>query len=205
MSGFGDGTGWSSERGETPGYSGSGGNAGSGSSGKGASGNGSVTRINNNIGDEAARRQRINPKNFSGYILTTDGEIMGITANGIDLGDAYGVNLGYPVGSTATAGGGRVNAPGGTVSYNVDISDAKVVSLHKIISDNALWANMTASGTRITNARQKTENAKAELALINDTRKKQPEASVLKEAARFVFDFHKIVFDRFGIKAKKNF
>ncbi len=199
MNGYGDGTNWSSERGNGTGYSGSQGNAGNGA---GSSSNGKAygggLSVNPKIGEKQAKKLGINPAEFVGYTLGINGELIGITKH--NLGDAYGVNLGYPEESTLSPGQQNNSAPGGSVPYNLDISDARVTALKKIIQKNARLANSTQSGTSITAARQATLKAKLELSIIMEARKLQPSYSDLQDGIRLVTDFYKNLSERISAR-----
>lgn len=96
--GQGDGTGWSSERGNGPAPGGgSHGNAGN-NNGSTGSGNGMTNpalsvAVNKTVGDNLVRSFGMDPKQFVGYFLREDGHVLGITT--YSLGDAYGVDLGF--------------------------------------------------------------------------------------------------------------
>lgn len=205
MSGYGDGTGWSSERGETPGYSGSMGNSGNKN---GHTGQGNKidpqNSINRSIGEKISRRNGINPNIFYTYTLSIDGEILGITKTSVITGsNPYAVNLGYPRPNDIPNGNSSANAPGGSVPYDVDISASRIIALNKKISDNVPLLNMGQSGRRITNARIETINARAELALILDSQKKQSKATEVQDAIKFTTEFYNIVTDKYGTKASE--
>lgn len=137
--GQGDGTSWSSERGNGPapggGSKGNSGNreiGGSISSGKSGSFVGSSV-LTKELGAKMARSLGLSTKDFASYIIREDGHVLGITT--YSLGDAYGVDLGLATPSSTANGtisvlNGTPNAPS---TYNGDISDARVATLKKII------------------------------------------------------------------------
>lgn len=186
------------------GYGGSTGNAGN-NSGSGKSSNGGAYNgafsVARNVGDAQARKAGINPADFVAYTLGTNGEILGITS--YSLGGPYSVNLGCPEMSTVPAGSQNTTAPGGTVPYNMDISDSRIAELNKVIADNASLVNSGQSGTRITAARQATLKAKIELAVIMEARKVQPPEPELQDGIRLVADFYSTLASRYSIKASE--
>lgn len=184
--GPGDGTGWSSERGNEPapggGSSGHGGDRDSGgSSGKGNSGRTSVSRA---IGDKVARGFGINPADLTAYYINEDGDLIGIAI----FGGGYSVVLGPAPAEAFTGKGNNASnhgeQPNGIPGYRGDISDARIATLNKIIADNARFANSTQSGRRITKARKDTRQAQAELAVINTVRKQKAEKQAAEAKAK---------------------
>ncbi|MGC0990073.1 colicin-like pore-forming protein [Pantoea agglomerans] len=189
--GQGDGTSWSSERGNGPAPGGgSQGNAGNHDSSNG-SGTGSAvgsTGVNQSVGDNLARSLGLNPKDFAAYFLREDGQVVGITT--YSLGDAYGVVLGFaqlPGGGNSGNGAGTPNA---TSTYQGDVSDARVAALYKILADNRALATSTQAGTRITKAKQAMIAAKKELAIIDYTLQgRAQQNTAVADAIKFTADF----------------
>ncbi len=144
----------------------------------------------------------INPADFIGYTLGINGEILGITM--YPLGDAYGVNLGYPTETTVSPGSQNNAAPGGYVPYNLDISDARITALKNVIKKNARLANSTQTGISITAARQATLKAKLELSIIVEARKSQPSYADLQDGIRLVTEFYKNLSERMGVRASSH-
>ncbi|WP_051937152.1 cell envelope integrity protein TolA [Erwinia sp. 9145] len=197
--GPGDGTNWSSERGNEPAPGGgSQGNAGNrDNSGSGGNKGGSVSNELRTAGDARARSHGINPQIFSFYYIDGDGHILGVNPN-----SSVGLNGDFSVGRVDLGlapqsllrdkdSNDKVNDKNiysGNYSigavYKGDISAARIASLEKVISENALWANSTQSGQRITQARQKTRAAKAELAMINFVREQQAAVTQAIAAAK---------------------
>ncbi|MEW5291134.1 colicin-like pore-forming protein [Erwinia papayae] len=200
MSNFGDGTGWSSERGDSSGYSGSTGNSGNreSNSGNDSNTNGYMAELSRLVAQETSKSKGIPLNSFSVYVYSTDGEVIGIPDQNPKPGDSYGVNLGYPPPSTSNGSSGNSEAPGGSVSYNLDLSDANIASLKNTIAVNEPMANSSQSGTRITAARNAVRRSKAEIAVIEDTRKKLPPDSEIQEAIKFTTDFYSVLTDKFS-------
>ncbi len=182
--GKGDGTGWSSERGNEPSPGGgSKGNAGNHDKGKGSTsgkGSGTTPGISRSVGDALALKAGLNPGDFTGYFINADGNAIGISP--LVGGDAFGVNLGPAPANPAVGGGNSGNGNSANtlnpfnaviVTFKGDTSDARIAALNKIIADNARMANSGQAGQRIRNAVKATKQAKAELALINAARKQK--------------------------------
>jgi len=155
----GDGTSWSSERGNSAGYGGSTGNSGGNgsSSGNGLS-NTQGTPVNKDVAAKMARLAGVDTSYIIGYFLDSDGRVIGIDTR--ISGDAYGVAIGY----LAPAPNGHdisnnKDAPGGYVPYGFDASESRKKELRRVIAKNARLANSTQSGISITKARQVTGKA----------------------------------------------
>lgn len=199
----GDGTSWSSERGNSAGYSGSTGNSGGkgSSSGNGLS-NTQGTPVNKDVAAKMARLAGIDTSHIIGYFLDSDGRVIGIDTQ--ISGDAYGVVIGYlaPTPKGRDVSNNR-DAPGGYVPYGFDASESRKIELRRIIAKNARLANSTQSGISITKARQVTGKAQMELALIDMYNKQKPSEPDLINAVRITTDFYKEVAGKLGERAAK--
>lgn len=208
--GKGDGTGWSSERGDGPAPNGgntSSGNGGSSSSSgeKGGKTGSYGPPVSKALGDALATSLGIDPSSITGYYTDVDGNVIGIST--LVGGDIFGVDLGpAPAGTPPKSGHdpyksvSKNNSYWGDIKYKGDTSNARIAELNKIIQDNALYANMNQSGQRITTARRKTKLAQGELGLINDARKTETEA--LTKASELISDIGEKVSNYAGEKYK---
>lgn len=171
------------------------GNGGGNGSSKNKGGlNGATSNnISRNIGDALAKRNGINPTDFTGYFLSADGNVIGISPK--VGGDALGVNLGpQPNITTGNGGGSKFNGSIGG-AYQGDTSEARKAALIQTVKDNQYWANSTQSGRRITKARQEIAKAQGELAQINYTRED------IANAAKITSDFFQEVTQKYSEKA----
>ncbi|MGV2880104.1 alveicin A bacteriocin toxin [Pantoea vagans] len=210
--GVGDGTGWSKERGSEPAPGGgSHGNAGNNNGSSGSS-NGMTDPVlsqalNKSVGDNMARGFGLDPKQFVSYFLREDGHVLAITS--YSLGDAYGVDFGFPPPSPGNGGNGNnvnnsAGTPNATASYQGDVSAARVAALRQIIANNYALANSTQAGTRITKAKQATVDAKKELALIDYTIQGRAQQNTsVADAVKSTADFMAEITNRFGQQASE--
>lgn len=199
--GPGDGTNWSKERGSEPspggGSQGHGGDRNNG----GSSNNGKSQNTNElrSAGDALARAKGKKPAEFSYYYVNENGDIIGVSNTsfmslstkvpGEEVANFYPAlsNFG-PAPAHLLHDFGKNSENGANSIYNGkyslgaqykgNLSDARIAELKKIIADNAKWASSTQSGRRITNARQKTQLAKRELAMINLVRQEKAQLDV---------------------------
>jgi hypothetical protein len=137
------------------------------------------------VGDALARAAGLTPDIFTAYYLDEDGYVVGDSP--LVGGDAWGVNLGpAPVGFVPENNSQDVknsSESGGSIVYGGDISDARIAALNKIITDNAWLANSKQDGQRIRKARQVTQQARAELEVINYARRQKAAQQAAKAAA----------------------
>lgn len=210
--GQGDGTGWSSERGNgpTPG-GGSTGHAGDhSSSGKNTSSGGTTsgaqtptysTPIAKYVGDEAAKANGMTPGLYVGYMVDDYGNVVGVFPVGED--DANGHDLG-PFSSSGNTGGAKKDAPmqGPGPGYTGDQSEAHIAQLKKTIRDNYKWVHSGQSGTRIYKAKQETLKAQLQLGAINYSRQqKAQEAADLQDGIKLTADFYSELTGKYSQRA----
>lgn len=211
--GRGDGTSWSSERGDGPspggGSKGNSGNRDNSTTSGGSKNNSQaptpsfMAPISVKVGEEAAKRSGLKPGLYVGYIVDDYGNVVGIMSSGED--DAIGQDLG-PYSSLKNKGGIVKEAPlqGPGPGYTGDRSPAHIAKQKKIIRDNARYVNSGQSGNRIRKAKQATFDAQRELASIkySDEQKKK-EAAELQAGIRLVADFHKELTNKYSKRASE--
>lgn len=205
-SGKGDGTNWSSERGNEPspgggstGHSGERDNSGSGT--RGSSQLQSYSPISSYVGAEAAKASGLEPGLYVGYIVDDYGNVVGVFPVGDD--NANGQDLG-PLSALHNNGGLVKNPPlqGPGPGYTGDQSEARIAQLRQTIRDNYKWAHSTQSGRRITNARIATLLAQQELAAIYYSRQqKAQEAIDLQDGIKLTADFYSELAGKYGQRA----
>lgn len=139
-----DHSGWSSENNPWGGGGTIGGSHG-GSGGNANHGNGNS--VSRSVGDAMARAAGINPKEFTGYYLNSDGNVMGITSRVV--GDAENVNLGpiksHSGGGTGSSSGSSTYAykdPVQAATENFNVANQAVISANQELQakKNALEA-----------------------------------------------------------------
>jgi len=184
--GPGDGTSWSSERGNEPSPGGGrSGNAGERDAGKNAQGSSQSTTeaINlRTVGDKLARSFGILPTDFFGYFIE-GGHIFGLSKTSTvemeGVESPAWVDLGPIPPELQKENNSHDNSPDSlepiSSSYQGDISDGRIAALKKIIDDNYALAHSTQTGRRITKARDETLQAQYELGLIGFVRQKRAE------------------------------
>ncbi|MBH1930408.1 colicin-like pore-forming protein [Serratia rubidaea] len=195
-----------------PGPTGPSGNAG-GNGGNSSSGGKRSSRLQI-VGESRAKALGINPQHILFYYIDEDRNIMAVTQGFVMVDDDIHparTNLGPAPADLLNDSGnsGTKSYSNITEQYGGDISDSRITTLHKIIRDNAFWANHSDSGVRITNARQATLGAKFELAKIDLVRKiieeqnlKKDEKEALTKASELLADMGGKIGDVIGEKYK---